>query len=123
MGTVSGSALSRVARNAAFCLYENTFRNSFPFGLIAFDIVSIGYILHLSRRKQPTGNETMNNTATQTTEVLITGGRHEGKSGWVNTEDQARGGRLLVQFKGVNLSGAYIPVEQIKRAATIDAAV
>jgi hypothetical protein len=62
----------------------------------------------------------MNNTATQTTEVLITGGRHEGKSGW---EDQARGGRLLVQFKGVNLSGAYIPVEQIKRAATIDAAV
>ena len=74
MGTVSGRALSRVARNAAFCLCENTFRNSFPFGLIAFDIVSIGYILHPTRRKQPTGNETMTTATTTQCECFKCGG-------------------------------------------------
>ena len=37
--------------------------------MIAFDIVSIGYILHPTRRKQPTGNETMS-TATNRFKVL-----------------------------------------------------
>ena len=49
------------------------------------------------------------------TTVNVTGGNYEGKTGWVKTEDKPRGGRLCVMFPGVNMSGAYIQVENLER--------